>query len=146
MYTDYQTFEELSMMGMAGALRQDVILWTPRLHREYRTGEHCAPNIPLTLTRDAPQPPAHTSRKHVKTRKETRVYASQYIGVTVWKGRCYLGQWTIAGRSKRGSGRPMTPEGERWAAQDRARALGLNYLEMRDGTLIPYRQYAPEDV
>ena len=89
-----------------------------------------AANVPLTLTRAQPE----------------RTYGSQYVGVTVWKGRRYLGNWTVDGRSKRGTMRPMTPEGERWAAQDRARALGLDYIEMRDGTLVPYPQYAPEEV
>ena len=128
--TEYYTADELRSMGIAGALLHDVILWTPRLQREYTTNDHCAANVPLTLTRAQPE----------------RTYGSQYVGVTVWKGRRYLANWTVEGRSKRGTMRPMTPEGERWAAQDRARALGLDYIEMRDGTLVPYPQYAPEEV
>lgn len=34
--------------------------------------------------------------------------------------------------------RPRTPQGQRWAAQDRARALGVEYLEKRNGARVPY--------
>lgn len=68
-----------------------------------------------------------------KTR-HVRIYASSYIGVTTMHGR-YVAKWREGGM---GHLRPRTPQGQRWAAQDRARALGVEYLEKRNGARVPY--------
>jgi len=64
-----------------------------------------------------------------------RTYKSVYVGVTTHNGR-YVSQWGVYSRYK-GSVHPLTPEGARLAAIDRARALERNYLERRDGNHEP---------
>lgn len=66
-----------------------------------------------------------------------RVYASVYAGVTVYKERWYISNWSMDKKPKHGRLRPRTPEGERLSATDRAQALGLDYLERRDGRHEP---------
>ncbi len=77
------------------------------------------------------QPP---TRKHQRGR-EIRAYKSQYVGVTTHNKR-YVSQWGKGGRWK-GSVQPMTPDGERLAALERAVALELDYIERRDGNHEP---------
>jgi hypothetical protein len=57
---------------------------------------------------------------------------SPYVGVTLHRGR-WIAQYGPRGRVKT-KVHPLTPEGERQAAIDRALALGLEYLPMRDGS------------
>jgi hypothetical protein len=73
--------------------------------------------------RPSDRPPAPSAR---------RPALSPYVGVTVHRGR-YLGQYGQRGAVKT-MVYPFTPEGERQAAIARALALGLPYLEKRDGT------------
>lgn len=126
---NYPTEKELLAMG--ARLQKDVCLWTPRLEREYKTVQYMQPNVPLTLTREVDPP---------------HVFGSSYVGVSVYKERWFISNWTVDKRAKRGHLRPRTEQGERWAAQDRARALGLEYLERRDGKRIPYKLWEPEEV
>lgn len=72
------------------------------------------------LERRDPTPPANTRR----------TYASEYVGVTTRHGK-WLGQWGPHGKTKVTRGRPAT---DREAAVARAQALGLDYLEKRDGS------------
>lgn len=91
-----------------------------------------------------PEPPRAETQDFASPRhnkpKDTppRAYASQYKGVSVNRGHWY-GIWTEGSTHKCGPVRPYSAEGERWAAQDRARALGLDYLELRDGTRVAWR-------
>ena len=64
-----------------------------------------------------------------------RTYKSVYVGVTTHNG-CYVSQWGVYSRYK-GSVHPLTPEGARLAAIDRAVALERDYLERRDGNHEP---------
>jgi hypothetical protein len=64
-------------------------------------------------------------------------FASDYVGVYVNRGK-FVSRWIVDGKMGNGHVRPHTPEGERWAAQDRARGLGVEYLERRDGTREAY--------
>lgn len=132
----YPTADELRAMGET--LEWDVYWWSARLAREYTTNAHCAPNIPLS------ELPRRAHRKAPDA--PLRVFASSYVGVSVYRERWYISNWAIASRPKRGRSRPRTDQGERWAAQDRARALGRDYVEMRDGTRIPYIQAEPEEM
>ncbi len=67
-----------------------------------------------------------------------RRYQSEYVGVTIHHKDRYVAQWGGSGRSRgKGAVRPLTPEGERAAAAERARALGRDYLERRDGKHEP---------
>lgn len=84
-------------------------------------------------------------RKHVKTRTDAPVYLSTYIGVTKGRERWY-GFWQVEGKPKNGPVHPLTDQGERWAAKDRARALGRDYLEKRDGTREYFKVWEPEEV
>src|SRR2546427_520679 len=103
--------------------------------------ERRAPTKERTMPAPDPQPEPPTKRRHVKKPEApARTYASQYKGVSVNRGH-YYGIWKAYGVPKCGPIRPYTVGGERWAAQDRARALGLDYLEMRDGTRIAYKQW-----
>jgi hypothetical protein len=132
---DYPTKEQLDRMGQT--LQRDICLWSARLDREYRN-VHSAP----VYTRSEPDPlpePRAPRRKH-------RAYLSSYVGVTMWRKTHFVALWMEAGKDKRGPIRDRTERGERWAAQDRARALGLDYLEKRDGTRVPYPRVAPEEV
>lgn len=96
------------------------------------------------LTRASPDPPPEAEkaapRKHrrVKQAAPARTYASSYAGVTVHRGR-WLAVWGTKERPIRGKVRELSPRGERWAAQDRARGLEREWLEMRDGTRVEYR-------
>ncbi len=68
----------------------------------------------------------------------TRTYQSEYVGVTIHAKTRYVAQWGGGGRSRgKGAVRPLTMEGERAAAVERARALGRDYLERRDGKHEP---------
>ena len=64
-----------------------------------------------------------------------RTYKSVYVGVTTHNHR-YVSQWGVYSRYK-GSVHPLTPEGARLAAIDRAVALERDYLERRDGNHEP---------
>lgn len=77
-------------------------------------------NNHLAWHRDPATPPSNTRRR---TRWHT-------CGVTARKGR-WLGQWGPHGKSKVTRGRFAT---DRDAAVARAAALGLDFLEKRDGT------------
>lgn len=111
----YPTAAELDRMG--ATLQRDVNLWSARLTREYRN-----PPTASVYTRSerAPDPPALTTRPR-------KPYQSNYIGVTR-KYSGWRGQWPIEpGRYVSGP----TRDTELAAAQDRAQALGLDYLEVR---------------
>ena len=74
-----------------------------------------------TPARIYPQPdPTPEGDKPARRGRRPRVYASQYIGVALIKGR-YVGD-TARRRN------------ERDAACDRAARLGVDFLERRDGT------------
>ena len=96
----------------------------------YHLLERCAP-LPATYAEPdpLPEPSRPTTRKR---RAPERTYKSIYRGVTTHNSR-YVPQW--GGRDGRitGGHQPSTPEGERAAAIERAQALGLGYLERRDG-------------
>ena len=93
--------------------------------------DRCAP-VPAIYAEPDPLPEAATPppRKH---RAHARTYKSIYRGVTTHNDR-YVPQW--GGRDGRitGGHQPMTACGERAAALERAKALGLDYLQRRDGT------------
>lgn len=72
-------------------------------------------------------------------------YASRYVGVTRAKGR-WVAAWGPRGAQHTGPHRELTDQGERWAAQDRARSVGFEYLELRDGTRIEYLWKAYEEM
>jgi hypothetical protein len=93
-----------------------------------------APNVPAALVERA-KVPTRTVHK----------FASDYVGVYVNRGK-FVSRWVIDGKMGNGHVRPHTPEGERWAAQDRARGLGVEYLERRDGTREAYPWSAFEEM
>lgn len=143
----YPTYAELRAMGIT--LQRDVSLWSARLAAEYRS--------PPThsFTRAQPDPvPEHAKppvRKHRKQETGTPAptphqYASAYKGVSTAGSAKFRGVWLSDGKVKTGRWRPNSEDGQRWAAQDRARALGVEYLEMRDGTRIPYLWKAYEEM
>jgi hypothetical protein len=100
---------------------------------------HSAPVYTRSEPDPRPEAEAPPRRKH-------RAYLSSYVGVTMWRKSHFVALWMEAGKDKRGPIRERTPRGERWAAQDRARALGLDYLEKRDGSRVAYPRVAPEEV
>lgn len=138
---NYPTADALAAMGET--LQHDVCLWSARLAREY----HNPPTHTFTRAEPEPIPEAEKPhrRKHVAS-PDKPAPASNYRGVMVYRGRAYLSHWYTGGKAKSGRYRPLTEDGERWAAQDRARALGVEYLELRDGTRIPYLWKAFEEM
>lgn len=111
MYTDYPTFEELGtapdyLLIGAGA-------WAGIVALDY------------LKPRPTDRPPAVTARKPAH---------SPYVGVTLHRNR-WIAQYGPRGRVKT-KVYPLTPEGERDAARERARALGLSGIPMRDGTWV----------
>ena len=97
--------------------------------------DRCAPTHATYAAPDPlpePRPTTRTSRRG----RAASEYKSAYIGVTTHNER-YVPQW--GGRAGRitGGHQPCTPEGERAAAVERAQALGLGYLERRDGEREP---------
>lgn len=141
----YPTGQDLAAMGQT--LARDVVLWSARLAREYAT----APTV-RELTPDArreydrQQRAEWVKRNHNKP-KDTpaRVFRSKYVGVTQNRGR-WCGSWLANGGWRQGPVRPQTEQGERWAAQDRARAMGREYIELRDGTRVVYLWKATEEM
>jgi hypothetical protein len=116
-----------------------------RWHEHYKMADNlfCAvvdalgiQSPPRTQPDPDPLPEAETptTRKHVRG-NDMRTYRSQYVGVTTHNKR-YVSQWGAGGKFK-GGVQPLTPEGERAAAVDRAQALGRDYLERRDGQHEP---------
>ena len=94
--------------------------------------ERCAP-LPATYAEPDPLPEPRPTTRTSRRGRAASEYKSAYIGVTTHNAR-YVPQW--GGRAGRitGGHQPLNPEGERAAAIERARALGLGYLERRDGT------------
>lgn len=135
----YPTGADLDAMGQS--LARDVCLWTARLSKEY-----CNTYSSSIRTQSEPDPKPETRNHNKPKDAPPRVYHSQYIGVSVHRERWYMANWTVGGVAKRGRLRPRTDQGERWAAQDRARALGREYIEMRDGTRVPYLWKATEEM
>ena len=93
--------------------------------------DRCAP-LPATYAAPDPLPEPRPTTRTSRRGRAASEYKSAYIGVTTHNER-YVPQW--GGRAGRitGGHQPCTPEGERAAAVERARALGLGYLERRDG-------------
>jgi hypothetical protein len=107
----YPTKQQLDAMG--ATLEKDVALCPPALHRWFHGAQTQA-----VRTQAAPTPLPERPRKP---------YQSSYIGVSL-RYTGYCGHWSAApGKYVRGPVRPT----EREAAQDRAAALGLDYLEVR---------------
>lgn len=75
------------------------------------------PKVPVTL---------------LETRTPRRAHKSGYVGVTVHRNR-WIAQWGPRGCVK-SAVYPLDAAGERAAAIARAQALGLGYVELRDGT------------
>lgn len=137
----YPSADDLAAMG--ATLQRDVCLWSPLLERTY-----CS--VPThTFTRAEPDPLAEADkparRKHRKNPDKPEP-ASQYRGVMLYRDKTFMSHWSIGGKAKSGRYRPRTEQGERWAAQDRAKALGREYLELRDGTREPYPWKAYEEM
>ena len=124
----YPTADALRAMGQQ--LAGDVCLWTPQLARAYYNPHFHA--IPA-----APQSEAKRTRKPV---------TSGYVGVSLHRDRWFVAHWTVCGKVKTGHLRPNSDDGQRWAARDRARGLGVEYLALRDGTREPYLWRATEDM
>ena len=97
--------------------------------------ERCAPTH-ATYAEPDPLPEPRPSTRISRRGRAASEYKSAYIGVTTHNER-YVPQW--GGRAGRitGGHQPCTPEGERAAAIERAQALGLGYLERRDGEREP---------
>ncbi len=76
-------------------------------------------------------PPLAGARSQAE-RPHVRAYASQYVGVAKVRDR-WVGLWGARGACQ-GPRRELSPEGERQAAWDRARALGRDWIEVRDAS------------
>jgi hypothetical protein len=112
----YPTAAELDRMGEC--LRRDVNLCSDDLRAWFGRPHTSAVR---TMAEPDPQPAG-------------RIYASFYVGVARIKSR-YVATWGPRGRCQ-GARRAMTPDGEFAAAVERARALGLDYVEKRDGSKV----------
>ncbi len=123
----YPTKQQLDAMGVT--LEKDIHLCSAELRAWFHGAQTQAVR---TMREDAPAPEQPPRRKHVKTAAGPRTFASPYVGVTRHRNR-WIAQYGARGRVKT-KVHPLTPEGEKAAAADRACALGLDYLEMRDGT------------
>ncbi len=119
MYTDYQTFNEL------GTAPDYLWIGASAIHNLRATrAQASAFRAEHDPQPEDDQPPARKHGRHART------YKSVYVGVTTHNNR-----YVAPGSG--GKVHPKTPEGERWAAQDRARALERDYLERRDGNHEP---------
>lgn len=101
-----------------------------------------ADRLKLTVVRKpTPQKP-FVKRARRRKGVPPRVPASPYVGVQAYKRQAFAGYWFQDGIERHGPWHPRTDAGGRLAAQDRARALGRDYLERRDGSREPLASIA----
>ena len=121
MYTDYQTFDELTTAP------DYLLIGASAIHNlRARSATPPAVQSEPTPLPEVAQPP---SRKHVRG-NALRTYRSVYVGVTT-HNKYYVS------REAGGKTHPLDTAGERAAAVGRAQALGRDYLERRDGNHEP---------
>lgn len=111
MYIEYPTFDTLNTAP-------DYLLIGASAWRGLEEYDYLKPRPTDRPQAPPPRKPAH----------------SPYVGVTLHRNR-WIAQYGPRGRVKT-KVYPLTPEGEREAAKERARALGLAAIPMRDGSWV----------